>query len=130
MLKPDKSDVSGLFTSDCLKAAPDIFYTQLAKLFRSFLMHGYIPRDLIVCALSPIVKDSNGDISSSKNYRGIAISSLVLKVFDNCLLLLFGDLLSNDDLQFGFQKGCSTVQRTWAVQKTISHYLRSGSEVF
>ena len=102
----------------------------MSALFRDYLLHGYISHDLLVCALSPIVKDPNGDISSSKNYRGIAISSLVLKVFDNCLLLLFGDLLSNDVLQFGFQKGCSTVQCTWAVQETISNYLRNGSEVY
>jgi hypothetical protein len=76
------------------------------------------------------VKDPNGDISSSKNYRGIAISSLILKVLDNCILLLFGQILSNDALQFGFQKGCSTVQCTWAVQETISYYLRRGSNVF
>ena len=129
-LKPDKSDVSGQFTSDCLKAAPDIFFDKLASLFRSSLSHGYISQELILCALSPIVKDPNGDISSSKNYRGIAISSLILKVFDNCLLLLFGNLLSNDVLQFGFQSGCSTVQCTWAVQETISHYLRRGSDVY
>ena len=129
-LKADKSDVSGQFTSDCLKAAPDIFFDKLASLFRSSLSHGYISQDLILCALTPIVKDPNGDISSSKNYRGIAISSLILKVFDNCLLLLFGNLLSNDVLQFGFQSGCSTVQCTWAVQETISHYLRRGSDVY
>ena len=85
---------------------------------------------LLVCALNPIVKDANGDTSSYKNYRGIAISSLILKVFDNCLLILFGSLLSNDDLQFGFQRACSTVQCTWAVQETISNYLRRGSEVY
>ena len=85
-LKPDKSDVSGNFTSDCLKSAPDVFYKKLASLFRSCLLHGYISHDLLVCALSPIVKDPNGDISSSKNYRGISISSLILKVLDNCLL--------------------------------------------
>ena len=129
-LKADKSDVTGQFTSDCLKAAPTIFFDQLSALFRTFLYHGHITQDLLVCALSPIVKDQNGDISSSKNYRGIAISSLILKVFDNCVLLLLGHLLSNDVLQFGFQKGCSTVQCTWAVQETISHYLRRGSEVF
>ena len=106
----DKTDVTETFTSDYLKNAPDIFYEQLASLFRAFLTHGYI---------SPIVKDANGDISSSKNYRGIAISSLILKVFDNCLLILFGHILSNDPLQYGFQKGSSTVQCTWSVQETI-----------
>ena len=129
-LKADKSDVTGSFTSDCLKAAPDIFFQKLSSLFKASLTHSYFSHDLLVCALSPIVKDPNGDISSSKNYRGIAISSLILKIFDNCILLLFGHLLSNDVLQFGFQKGCSTVQCTWAVQETISHYLRSGSEVY
>ena len=83
-----------------------------------------------MCALSPIVKDPNGDISSSKNYRGIAISSLILKILDNCILLLFGHLLSNDDLQFGFQKASSTVQCTWAVQETISYYLNRSSDVY
>ena len=115
-LKADKSDVSNDFTSDCLKAAPDSFFVQLAALFRTFLIHGYISHNLLVCALSPIVKDPNDDISSSKNYRGIAISSLILKVFDNCFLLLFGNLLSNDVLQSGFQSRCSTVQCTWAGQ--------------
>ena len=64
-LKPDKADVSRDLTSDCLKAAPDIFYEKLASLFRSCLLHGHISHDLFVCALSPIVKDPNGDISSS-----------------------------------------------------------------
>ena len=90
-LKADKSDVSGKFT-------PDIFYEKLSSLFRSCLVHGHISHELLVCALCPIVKDSNGDVSSSKNYRGIAISSLILKVFDSCVLLLFGSLLSNDIL--------------------------------
>ena len=60
-LKPDKSDVSGEFTSDCLKAAPDLFFERLSLLFRSCLQHGHICHDLLVCALSQIVKDGNGD---------------------------------------------------------------------
>ena len=38
--------------------------------------------------------------------------------------------MSNNDLQYGFQKGCSTLQCTWAVQETISHFLNNGSNVF
>ena len=34
-LKPDKSDVTGNFTSDCLKAAPDIFFEKLSELFKT-----------------------------------------------------------------------------------------------
>ena len=69
-------------------------------------------------------------IISGVSKIGIAILSLILKVFANSILLLFGSLLSNDDLQFGCQWGCSTVQCTWAVQETVSYYLRNNSEVF
>ena len=41
-LKTDKSDVSGDFTSDCLKGAPFAIHEHLAALFRTFLLHGYI----------------------------------------------------------------------------------------
>ena len=99
-------------------------------LFRSFLIHGHIYKKLLTCALLLIVKDSNGDIASSKNYRAIAISSLILKIFVICILILIGHLLSNDELQYGFQQNCSTLQCTWAVQETVSHYLRNGSEIF
>ena len=99
-------------------------------IYLDYLLHGHVSYDLLVCALCPIVKDPNGEIASSKNYRGIALSSLILKVLDNCILLLYGNLLSNDVLQFGFQKGLSTIQCTWAVQETISSYLRKGSEVY
>ena len=94
-LKSDKADVTGHFTSDCLISAPDSFFAYLSALFKGFLYHGYVSPTLLECALHPIVKDPNGDISSSKNYRGIAISSLILKVFDNCILLLMGNLLSH-----------------------------------
>ena len=87
--------MSGQITKDCVKSEPLDFF------FIHFLIHGgYICSDLMICALCPLVKDSNGEVSSSKNYRGIAISSLILKVFDNCIVLLFEELFSNDALQF------------------------------
>ena len=44
-LKADKADVTGQFTSDCLKSAN----------FQAFLTHDYICQDLIVCTLYLIV---------------------------------------------------------------------------
>ena len=43
------------------------------------------------------------------------------------MLLLWGDRLSSDSLQFGFKSGTSTTQCTWLVQEVVSHYLREGS---
>ena len=49
-LKAGKGDISGLFTSDCLKEAPDILSEKLAMIFRNFLRHGYASESLLNCA--------------------------------------------------------------------------------
>ena len=89
-----------------------------------------MPLFLLVCTLVPIVKDRLGDKSSSDNYRVIAISSLLLKIFDWIILLLHGDSLDTSDLQFGFQTGSSTLMCTWVASEVISYYNRHRTSVY
>ena len=46
----------------------------------------------------PIPKGSNKDTSDIKHYRGIALSSLLSKVFDSCIISLNSKVLRSDDL--------------------------------
>ena len=46
------------------------------------------------------------------------------------MLLLYGDGLKTDDLQFGFQEQVSTTMCTWMVLETIDHFTKNGSDVF
>ena len=46
------------------------------------------------------------------------------------IILLFGECLKLDDLQFSYQAGCSTVMCTWLAIETIDHFMRNGGEVF
>ena len=71
-----------------------------------------------------------GSINTSKNYRSIAISSLILKLLDWIILVIYGDVLGVDQLQFAYQPGCSTTMCTWTVVETIDYFLRNGGEVF
>ena len=45
-------------------------------------------------------------------------------------MLLHGDKLSTDELQFGYQRKTSTNMCTWLAIETIDYFLRNGSEVF
>ena len=95
-----------------------------------FLVHGHISSVIMVSTIIPLIKDKLGDINVSSNYRSIALSSLVLKVFDWVVLLLFDDNLSTDELQFGYQEKTSTNMCTWLAIEVIDYYTRQGSEVF
>ena len=76
------------------------------------------------------MKDKLGDIESSDNYRSIALSSVILKIYDWIVLTLFGDSLDLDELQFSYQNNCSTTMCTWLVVESVSYFTRSGSDVY
>ena len=80
--------------------------------------------------LVPILKDNLGNICAADNYRSIAISSLVLKIFDWVIILLYGERLNLDELQFSYQPNCFTNMCTWMAVETINYFVRNESELF
>ena len=87
-LKRSKTDPEFDITTDALKNSPDSLYNSLAALLRSMLIHGYVCLELLVCTIILLIKDKNGKDDDSNNYRGIALSSMILNVFDWIILIL------------------------------------------
>ena len=129
-LKPAKTDPVAKISSDFLIHAPDKLFDIIAKCFRSYIIHAHISGFLLISTLVPLIKDKLGDITSSNNYRSIAISSLMLKIFDLVIIAQFDEYLKFDDLQFAYQSGVSTTMCTWVAVETISYFLRNGSDVY
>ena len=126
-MRPLKADVSGGFTSDALLNAPDILFDNLAAIYRSWLVHGTVSQSLLACAFLPLLKSSLKNPADPSSYRAIAGSSLLLKLFEKVVLLIWGHILSSDSLQFGFKSDTSTTQCSWLVQEVVGHFLRNGS---
>ena len=85
---------------------------------------------LLICAIILLIKDKRGATDTSGNYRGIALSSVLLKVFDWVVLLLFDDQLQNDPNQFGYQTESSANMCTWTVIETVNFFAKKGSPVY
>ena len=130
LLKNDKTDPVFAFNSSCLKGAPDILCDHLANLFKMLLIHGHVSPVILISSIVPLVKDKLGDVNTSSNYRSIALSNLLLKVFDWVIILIYDQNLATDDLQFGYKQKTSTNMCTWLAIETIDYYIRNGSEVF
>ena len=125
-----KTDNVQNWGTDALKTASDILAEHFSKLFKSYLVHGYISDIFLTSSLIPIVKNANESKVVSDNYRLIAISSLMLKVFDYVLLTLFSDTFKIINLQFGYQKNCSTSMCTWTLLETINYFTSRGTSMF
>ena len=129
-MKGGKSDGVYEFNSDCLINGPPELLKHLTNLIKTFVIHGKVPYFLLICSLVPIVKDNMGDSASFDNYRAIAIGSLLLKLLDWVILLLEGDKLSSDQLQYGYQALSSTTMCTWTVNAVVEHYNMRGRVVY
>ena len=108
--------------------------TQLLKhfhiLFNGMIQHGYVPMEFLKGYVLPIVKDSQGDVASTSNYRGITLSSLPAKLFEFVIQRKTSHLLATDDLQFGFKKKTSTSHALFSLRSTVDYFVDRGSNVF
>jgi len=87
-----------------------ILYEALSKLFLFMFKLGYVPNDFGKGLIIPIQKDNSiKGVQKLTNFRGITLSSIISKVFEHCILLLFRGHLKSNDRQFEFKKnlGCS-----------------------
>ena len=87
--------------SDFFLNAPPILYDMLTTILRGYITYARVSDFLLVSNLIPIVKDELTDVTNSNNYRSIAISSIVMKIYDWVIILAFSKHLKFDDLQFG-----------------------------
>ena len=102
----------------------------LHLLFNSLIQHGYVPSEFLRGVISPIIKDPEGDASSVENYRGITLSHVFSFLFEHAILLKTGDLLSSDDLQFGYKKHHSTSHAIYSVRRCIDYFTDHGSHIY
>ena len=77
--------MDSLSAEHLLYPSPEI-HTLLAVCFNAFIVHGFLPSSLTDSVIIPIVQDKCKNISDIGNYRPIALSYVLSKVFELILL--------------------------------------------
>ena len=96
----------GVGTEHIIYAHP-IVTSIVVILFNWVLLCGRVPSSFCYTYTVPIPKgsDSVNRLRSTKDFRGISISSLFSKMFESCLLDIFANWLVTEENQFGFKEG-------------------------
>ena len=121
-MKPNKHDNVFITSSNCYTEGPSSLVEHLKNMIHLILVHGYIPQQLLLCSLYPLVKDKFGDITESDNYRAIGGGNLLLKLLDLVFIGQEEDKLDVNELQFAYQKGVSTTTCSLAVKTVVDHF--------
>ena len=64
------------------------------------------------------------------NYRVIALSSPIRKMFDCILIKANTEELKSTDFQFGYKENSSTAKCTFVVNEIINYYNTNDSDVY
>ena len=83
------------------------------------LCHGYAPTSFLHAAVIPIPKNTKLNLSSSCNYRAIALSSIFSKILDKTIMSLQSKYLMTSELQFGFKEHSSTIMCSTLLVETV-----------
>ena len=94
------------------------------------IQHCYVPYDFLNGSITPLIKDSKGDHSSTENYRALTLSVLLANLFEHALMKKIGHLLVTDDLQFGYKKRHSISHAIHTLRTTVDYFTNRGSNVF
>ena len=68
--------VDCIYTEHLLHSS-NLLYKLLGLCMTSFMVHGFLPDDMMAVALVPVIKSKSGHIMSKDNYRPIALASIV-----------------------------------------------------
>lgn len=125
-LKNSKSAGTDYILNEMIKASEQSIIPILTKLFNKIFSTQHFPTAWQNNTLTPIFK--KGDTSNPSNYRGIAVSSSICKLYCSVLknrLQAFSD--TNDlipDCQIGYRKNCRTSDHILTLKSVIDKYLQ------
>ena len=112
-----------------LNCHPSI-YSLLSKIFNLLLKYGFVPDDFGRSYTVPLPKcNTVSKVMSVDDYRGISISPVMSKIFENCIINRYGDFLLTSDCQFGFKNGIGCSHAIYTLRCIIDNYVNSGSTV-
>ena len=97
-LHSNKAPGYDLSQKEHLVYAHPALYDTLANLFYVILKVGYVPKHFGKGIIIPIQKDTSlKGPQKLDNFRGITLCPIISKVFEHCILLIFGDYLKLND---------------------------------
>ena len=100
--KGGKNDGFDDLSLDSILNGTKLLCHHLSKLFSLMLSHCCAPTSFCMSTMIPILKGS-GSMGDMKNYRGIALSNLLSKLFNTCIISSQFDSLLSNDLQFAYK---------------------------
>ena len=106
-------DIVGLTVEHIHYSHPSVILL-LAKLFQLIMASVLIPK----------AKNTRSKALTCDDFRGAAISSVISKIFEHCVIDRFRELFSPAENQFGFKKGLSCSHAVYSTRRIVDNFIK------
>ena len=115
--------LDGLTSEHLINCFPISLSRILTKLFNLMLLCCYVPPDFGCSYTVPLpkIKETRSVAMTCDDFRGIAVSPILSKVFEHCILRRFQNFFVTSDNQFGFKKNLGCNQAIYTVRNYNSN---------
>ena len=104
----------------------------LSMLFNLMIRCSSIPDKFCYSYIVPLLKNnvhSNSKSITANDFRGIAISPVISKVFEHCLLDRYLSYFVSSENQFGFKKGSGCTNAIFSLRSVVNYFVDHNSTV-
>ena len=125
-LKRGKSPGTDLVLNEMLKTGKDVLTKPLCILFNNIIENGVYPKKWNCSIITPVFKGGNS--SELNNFRGIAVSSCISKLFTKIINARLVEYCEQKKIfssnQFGFMDSCRTDDNIFVMNTLITSYTK------
>ena len=107
---------------EMIKAAGDKFTEELTVLANKIVAEGVVPSDWNLSFIINLFK-GKGDALLRGNYRGLKLQEQAMKVMEHILNTIIRNIVTIDEMQFGFMPGRSTIDAIFILRQLQEKFL-------
>ena len=130
ILNTDSSPGHDGVTPQHLLCAHPVIHVLLSLLFNCCFHHSFLPEELLRVILSSLVKDKNGVICNTSNYRPIALSTIISKVLEGVILHRCSGFLGTADNQFAYKEKHGTDMAIAVLKNVTLEYAKRNTPIY
>lgn len=108
-----------------LSNASENILRNLSLFYNACLSHCYLPTELLKGNITPNIKNTKVNMTSSNNYRPVMQSSCLLKILEIFILDILEEKITLNERQFGFREGLSTTDACFIVKEVMHENIRT-----
>ena len=128
-LKNNRAQGLSGISNEQVKHGGDTLAESISIMMEKMINFSYIPKEMNIGLIFPIIKDNKGSTTSIDNTRPITLSETLAIIYEKYVMYEIENSYEENDRQFGFKAKSSINHAIFTLRETMVWYKNRGKEI-